>query len=178
MLVGVECPDFLMSDGVGVVIYFSKCNLNCKYCDYRNVIRIKDLKFVKFEELFDTIENYLNFFDNIVITGGEPLLFKDEVVKIIDFAKRRSKSIWLYTNLSDDVSDILDGVDKFVVDVKGTSVDEIIENCGCSVSVAENIIENYKKYCDNDKFLFRISDCIDSENIKFKNVERYSVSKL
>lgn len=178
MYVGIECPDFLMSDSVGAIIYFDDCNLNCKYCDYKNVIRMKDLKFVRFDELFNTIKQYLIFFDNIIITGGEPLLFKNEVIKIIDFAKRKGKGIWLYTNLSENIDDIINDIDKIVVDVKGISVDEIMKNCGCNISIAKNIIKNYEKYYDNDKFLFRISDYISNENIKFKNIKKYNIKGL
>jgi len=178
MLVAVECPDFLMSDGVGVVIYFNMCNLKCKYCDYRNMIKSKDLKFVKFDELFKVIEKYLNYVDNIIITGGEPLLFKNEVVKIIDFTKKSGKGIWLYTNLFDDIDDILNDIDKVVVDVKGTNVIEIMCNCECDSNMALNILENYVKYCNNDKFIFRVSDCVDDNNIKFKNIEKYEVKGL
>lgn len=177
MYVAIECPDFLMSDGVGIVVYFSECNLKCKKCDYINMLKNKDLRYIIFDEVFDVIEKYIEYIDNIIISGGEPLLFRNEMLRIVYFAKKHKKGVWIYTNLFRNVDDIIDDVNKVVVDVKGKDILEIMNNCNCDSNIAQNIFKNYKKYCNNNKFIFRLSEYIDSD-IKFKNIEKYKIKNL
>lgn len=62
-----------------------KCNLNCKYCnlDKSNIEVSNGIK--KFD---DIINNYKYFIDKkltkIILSGGEPTLFKKEVLEILD----------------------------------------------------------------------------------------------
>lgn len=68
-----------------------KCNMNCYYC-CNNLKDIRD----KFEEK-NLKEINFNRFDNICITGGEPLLSRDILAKVI-MKIPCNKYIYLYTN--------------------------------------------------------------------------------
>ena len=177
-ILAVECPDFVMSDGVAVVVYFGVCNLRCKHCDFRKMMMMKDVKCINYNVLFDVMEKYLDFIDNVVVTGGEPLLFPDIVFEIVEFAKSNGKGVWLYTNLSNDISDLFGLVDRVVVDVKGVSVEDIMRNCSCDELLAECMLRNYMKYACNDKFVFRVPSFISDCWIDFRNIERYEVRRV
>ena len=69
---------------VGRFAYFIRlgsCNLNCHWCDtpYKNEYTEIDIP---------SLVNQAEHFPRVVITGGEPLLQKHEVVKFIERLKR------------------------------------------------------------------------------------------
>lgn len=79
----------------GRVIVTKKCNRKCKGCcnDY-----LKKVDKVQFEDLFK--------YEELIITGGEPMLLSDRVVEMIHrlrFGGYKGK-IWLYTSSSHRLS--------------------------------------------------------------------------
>ena len=117
-----------------IFIRFSKCNLNCKYCD-------TDFKSDLKEYSSDELYNYLKNIDCGVIslTGGEPLLeaeFLEEFLK--KYYLKLNKKIYLETNgtLTDKLAKIIDFVDIIAMDIKLKSA-----------TGQEN------KFVENDKFL-------------------------
>jgi MoaA/NifB/PqqE/SkfB family radical SAM enzyme len=85
------------------ILITTECNLKCKYCcNLLPEIKSK-IKFITFNEIIKT--NYTNY----SITGGEPLLCFDKLIKLLKKLPKTSKK-YLYTNgwlLNNDYSLIL-----------------------------------------------------------------------
>ena len=86
MILNLAENPFLGFQGEGITqgkhslfIRFSSCNLTCKFCDSKFSWSKKGIQF----ELND-LDKFKNV-SNVVITGGEPLLYKNEIVEIIKF---------------------------------------------------------------------------------------------
>ena len=62
------------------------CNLNCNWCD-------TPYKTEYLEMSIQDLVNQAEHFPRVVITGGEPLLQKQEVMKFIEKLKKRSPKI-------------------------------------------------------------------------------------
>ena len=73
-----------------VFIRFSGCNLKCSFCDTRH----EEGTLMSDEEIIETINNYPS--DKIIITGGEPSLWIDQI--FIDKLHAARKYICIETN--------------------------------------------------------------------------------
>ena len=84
----------------------TQCNLRCNLCklweqkDPQHILKLKDKinflkEFVKWQEDFN--ENYQNFF-RIILTGGEPFLYSDQVFEIAKFCKDNDITCYINTN--------------------------------------------------------------------------------
>lgn len=96
-----------------VFIRFYGCNLSCKFCDTRlNSYREFDLG-----ELLKRIRSFDINYHSISLTGGEPLLQSDFLVK---FLPKLKKKLYLETNgtLPEKLNQIIDQIDIVAVDIK------------------------------------------------------------
>lgn len=66
-----------------VFLRLSGCTLKCKWCDTKYH---KDGKVMPIEEVAEEILKYNTA--NLIITGGEPLLWQDDIVELIDMLAR------------------------------------------------------------------------------------------
>jgi len=88
------------------LLVFSKCNRNCEGCCNK-----------EFDLLHLPVVKNLEKFDEIYLTGGEPLLEPDFLIKLIlEIRKKSNARIFLYTAKIDDyiafisVLSVLDGI--------------------------------------------------------------------
>ncbi len=82
------------------------CNLNCRYCD--TLYAKQNYETILLVELYNKIKEMTNNFsypNHIIITGGEPLLQSDAVVRLCDLINPLC-SIEIETNGSIPISDI------------------------------------------------------------------------
>ena len=70
---------------MSLVIFMSKCPLACRYC--HNVELLEDESEKTFEEVKEEIDSSFDFLDAVVISGGEPLVQTDEVIKILVYVR-------------------------------------------------------------------------------------------
>lgn len=94
-------------------IRFSKCNLNCNYCDTDFKT---DLKEYSITTLVEEVEKYKNI-HSISLTGGEPLL---DVKFLKEFLPLIKKRIYLETNgtLQKELKEIINLIDIISMDIK------------------------------------------------------------
>ena len=94
-------------------IRFSKCNLNCKYCDTDFKT---DLREYGAEELAKIVNDYKNI-HSVSLTGGEPLLDCDF---LIEFLPLVNKKIYLETNgvLYENLKRVINYIDIISMDIK------------------------------------------------------------
>jgi len=94
-----------------IFIRFTRCNLNCSYCD-------TDFS-AKKEYSLDEVVKILNEFDcdTISLTGAEPLLEADFILKL---AKKTNKRLYLETNgtLYKELKKVIDYISVVSMDIK------------------------------------------------------------
>ena len=100
-----------------VFIRFSKCNLNCKYCDtdFKTNVKKYDI-----DELYNFLSKITDC-DVISLTGGEPLLEVDFLKNFFKkYYSKLNKKIYLETNgtLYKNLEKIIDFVDISAMDIK------------------------------------------------------------
>jgi len=74
-----------LSGNMSLVIFFAKCPLRCPYCHNADILN--EGENISFEEITKTIKDSVEYLDAVVITGGEPLVQFDELVKLLKYIK-------------------------------------------------------------------------------------------
>ncbi|MCK9151912.1 anaerobic ribonucleoside-triphosphate reductase activating protein [Methanobacterium alcaliphilum] len=103
---------------ISLVIFTGGCPLRCPYCHNPEIIVGGNE--ITLEELFQQIDDAVDFIDSIVVTGGEPLMQKKDVVEILKYAKSKSLETKLDTNgcYPERLKEIIDLVDYVGLDIK------------------------------------------------------------
>lgn len=118
-----------------IFLRLPKCNLACPYCDTESKVPAQfRIEKVPGTRLFDMIDNpipldkllvLLQAYDfpihhSLSITGGEPLLWADELQVLLPILKEKGLNIYLETNgtLPDQLLQILPMVDVISMDIK------------------------------------------------------------
>jgi MoaA/NifB/PqqE/SkfB family radical SAM enzyme len=89
------------------IVTTNKCTLSCRYCFYNTGLSQKSLSDIKTEKILGKIKSLSKYFDNVVFTGGEPLLIRDVFLIASGFKKNKVKTN-LITNgtlLTHDICD-------------------------------------------------------------------------
>ena len=117
---------------ISLVISTGGCPLRCPYC--HNPELIDGGEEIAIEDLFQKIDDSLDFIDSLVITGGEPLMQLRDVKKIFDYAKSQGLETKLDTNgcYPERVTEILDHVDYLGMDIKAP-FDRYLEIVGSDI---------------------------------------------
>jgi pyruvate formate lyase activating enzyme len=103
---------------ISLVIFTAGCMLRCHYCHNPGLIESGNRQ--KIAEIFNKIDDSLDFIDSVVLTGGEPLCQKDEVAIILKYSKNLGLSTKLDTNgyYPAKLKDLLCFVDYVSLDIK------------------------------------------------------------
>lgn len=105
-----------------IIISNSSCNLSCPGCLNSN--RDMDSGFPSPEKILSVISRFKNI-DTLEITGGEPLVDRDRIIKIIKEIGTRFQRIHIYSNLiliDDDFLEEITGYTQIRI-IIGTEVD-------------------------------------------------------
>ncbi|MFW5721494.1 MAG: 7-carboxy-7-deazaguanine synthase QueE [Bacteroidota bacterium] len=125
--------------GVSIFLRVHKCNLSCNWCD----TVVKEYKMMEINEIVEHIKSYGNI-KKITITGGEPLLYKEEISKLIfklhgenilkiSIETNGTQSLFKYRGVS------------HIVDYK-------LPSSGCEHAMDLNIYETFSNALDYVKF--------------------------
>lgn len=90
----IQCEGIL-TGRVSVFIRLAGCNLNCYWCDEKQSNNIEQSNEISILELLQTVSKYNC--NDIVITGGEPLIAKD-IVELTKILKENNYTIIVETN--------------------------------------------------------------------------------
>ncbi len=128
------------------------CDLRCKWCDTMYAVRGKDFREMNVEEVVSEVEHFSC--PRVCITGGEPLIQKDEVSKISKILIEKGYEIILETSGHKTPPEL------FFFDPCIISVD-----CKCPSSRMEKKMDFslYEKLREKDQIKFVIADKIDFE---------------
>ena len=111
---------------IACIVYTIGCNFRCKYCYNPDIItennfNISGRKIIEEKEILDFIKANGNMVDGVVITGGEPTIYKD-LLNFCKKLKKLNKFIKLDTNgaCPDNLLNLLDEklIDYIAMDVK------------------------------------------------------------
>lgn len=118
-----------------IFLRLPKCNLTCPYCDTETKVpeqfRVEKVPGTRFfskmdnpvplDKLLDLLQTYdFSIHHSLSVTGGEPLLWADELQVLLPFLKEKGLNIYLETNgtLPDQLLQILSMVDVISMDIK------------------------------------------------------------
>ena len=82
--------------GVRTLIFFQGCDIHCPFCQNKSTWNIKDGNAISMDELYSLISDK-SFNKKITITGGEPLLQKEGLLKLVEKLDENGFDIALYT---------------------------------------------------------------------------------
>jgi len=144
-----------------IFIRTTGCNLRCKWCDTK--YSYFEGKEMTLENIFKECKKY--YAKHICITGGEPLVQRDEIVKLVNLLIKEKFNVQLQTNGSMNISNLPKGLE-VIMDVK----------CPSSSMEDKTIYENFKFIKSNDSVVFVISD-VNDYNFSKKIIKKYGLEK-
>ena len=83
---------------VASVLFTKGCNLACPYCHNRELIDGTDIEPYAFEDILTHLRKRSHVMSGVVISGGEPLLYADELQPCIDEIHNMGYKVKLDTN--------------------------------------------------------------------------------
>ncbi len=144
---------------ISFVIFLGGCNFKCPYCHNKSIV-FKTTEVESEEDVLIMLKDRFNFIKHVVITGGEPTIYGNELIELMKNIKSIGYKIKLDTNGTnpDLIKEIikLNLVDYFAMDIKN-SFEKYSETCGVEVDINKikdsvNIIES-----SNIPYIFRIT---------------------
>lgn len=131
-------------DKISCVIFIGGCNFRCGYCHNPDLIN-KNLKSLDEEEVLEFLKKKKKWLDGVVISGGEPLLYK-EIVGFIKKVKSLNYLVKIDTNGTNPslLKELIDYqlVDYIAMDLKNT-FNKYEETVGVKVDI-DKIKESIK----------------------------------
>ena len=82
--------------GIRTVLFMQGCNIHCKGCQNKSTWDINKGKEISIDDLVGELKQKV-FNKKITISGGEPLVQKEELIKLIDRLAEEGFDIALYT---------------------------------------------------------------------------------
>ncbi|NIP30123.1 MAG: radical SAM protein [Candidatus Dadabacteria bacterium] len=131
------------------------CDLRCSWCDTMYAVVGKDFKNLEIEDILNEIYNYNC--KRVCITGGEPLIQKEDVEKITRILIEKGYTVILETSGHKSLPEVFSD-EKCIVSM----------DCKCPSSGMEKRMDFslYEKLLAKDQLKFVIKDKIDYEYAK------------
>ena len=134
---------------VSYVIFLGGCNFRCPFCHNSSIV-MKKTETIELDHVINSLKQRKKFLRAVVITGGEPTIYGDELIDLIMTIKQLGFKIKLDTNgtnpslLERIIANKL--VDYIAMDIKNT-FDKYQKTAGCKVNIdtiksSISIIEN------------------------------------
>ena len=181
-------------DGPGLrfVLFLQGCSLKCKYCHNRDTWDMRSGKYQSLDEIIEKILRYKNYIcrnGGITVTGGEPLLQYTFLIELFKILKKHNIHTCIDTsgmvNLTDDMKELIDLTDLFLLDIKHIDPQKCKELVGVSnekeLAFAKYLSDINKPMwirqvlipgiTDNEDDLLKLKDFINS----LKTVERVEI---
>ena len=110
---------------VACTIFTGGCNFKCPFCHNASLAtRAGDMPSIPEDEIFDLLRKRKGVLDGVCITGGEPLLYGDDLKDFIIKIKELGYAVKLDTNGSfpDRLASLIEAdlIDKVAMDIKNS----------------------------------------------------------
>ena len=136
------------------VVFLGGCDFRCGYCHNPDlVLNFKEIDTIKEEEFFSFLDSRKKWLDGVVLSGGEPTIYKD-LPKFISKIKEKGFLVKLDTNgyNPEMVEKVIGKIDFISMDIK-TSLDEYGDVIGFEPNINKikksiNLIKNSKVDCE------------------------------
>ncbi len=172
---------------VASVIFTGGCNFRCPYCYNIDLVlpeRLKELPDIEEERALKELERRKNFIDGVVITGGEPLLHRDKLIRLVEKIKDLGLPVKIDTNgsLPTVLEKLLSIADYIALDVKATPNEYPL--LGGNWKEVERSIELLKSSPVEHEFrITAVRGFIDREKLKriaeiLKGAKRVAIQKF
>jgi len=95
-IAGYQKISFLDYPGIpSAIIFFSGCNMDCPYCHNKDIAKNKPLFPYSAENIVKDLKASFKggWIKGVVITGGEPSIHEDEIIKLLDMI-RNDVDLW------------------------------------------------------------------------------------
>jgi len=79
------------------VIFTGGCNFRCPFCHNRQIV-LKESELIKEEDVFKMLKERRKLLDAVVITGGEPTIYGNKLIDLIEKIKAMGFLVKLDTN--------------------------------------------------------------------------------
>jgi len=84
---------------ITTVVFYDKCNFICPFCqNWELILHPKRFPVIAWPEIKKKLQKKENWVDGLVLTGGEPLVYKKEVFELCKNVKKLGLDIKLDTN--------------------------------------------------------------------------------
>lgn len=97
-IAGYQKISFLDYPGIpSAILFFSGCNMDCPYCHNKDIAgRNKPLFPYDIKTIIKDLKNNFQkgWIKGVVITGGEPSIHKDEIIKLLDMIRNDTDLWW------------------------------------------------------------------------------------
>jgi len=131
---------------IASMIFLPECNFRCSFCFNPELIFESDkIEDVSEKEIFDFLEKQKKWIDGVVISGGEPTLYKD-LPELISKIKKIGLLVRIYTNgtnpemLKQLIKERL--IDSIAMDIKAPLTEEAYERVTNVKGLVKNVRES------------------------------------
>ena len=135
---------------ISLVIFMAKCPLRCPFC--HNSELLENGEETSLEEIFEIIDDSVDYIDAVVVSGGEPLVQFEELIEILKY----SKSLGLKTKVDtsgcypERLKEVLNYTDYIAIDIK-VPFDKYKKVIGTDIG---NKVKKSMKIVNNDNNTF------------------------
>jgi pyruvate formate lyase activating enzyme len=133
---------------LSTVFFFHDCNAVCGYCHNGEMMACPSERDYPVSEIREILTNGLG--DSIVISGGEPLMHKKDVIALLEVANELGLQSMINTNgsLPDELLEILDTnlLSAISIDVKGEFAESYFNRFGINPANVKRSLEMVTLY--------------------------------
>lgn len=155
--------------GIRAVVFFNECHLRCKYCHNPEMWHRQGENYTE-EELANKLKRYKPYFGTsggVTLSGGEPLLHQDFIIKLAKILKEDNIHIALDTAGYGigNYEELLSYIDLIIFDIKDINEVRFKDLTGGNIQKVWEFLETAKKL--NKKFWIRqvvVPGIHDNEN--------------
>jgi pyruvate formate lyase activating enzyme len=164
-----------------MTLFTSGCNFNCKYCHNKSLIK-KTEGNISEEEVFSYFQKRINVLDALVVSGGEPTLYKEELIQFCKRFKERfpHKLLKIDTNgtFPDMIKKLSETADFCAMDLKSSNYSSF---SNITMETIESSLRAIKSFKDFEIRTTLYPEYINKQNISviinmIKSTDIYNIT--